>query len=262
MIKCEEITVKFEDYNSSFTALDRVSLEIHEGEFLCIVGHSGCGKTTLLRVLAGLQKVTSGTASIDGKEITGPGTDRTVVFQQYSLFPWMTAKKNILFGLEQAYPGEDRKKLAAVAQEYLEKVDMADAASKYPYQLSGGMRQRIAIARALAIDADILLLDEPFGALDARSRASLQQLLLDLWDGGEKKKTVIFVTHDIDEAILLGDRVLFMSPGRIESEVAVNFARPRIKETLMHEEGYCCIRRGLVDQFYEDKGGCCSEIHN
>ena len=248
-IDVDDLTVAFQDRNSRYTALDHVSFRIEEGEFVCLVGHSGCGKTTLLRVLSGLQKKTGGSVRIDGKEVTGPGSDRTVVFQQYSLFPWMTAKRNVMFGLEQAQRGK-RRETATIADYYLEQVGMKDAADKYPFQLSGGMRQRVAIARALAIDADIILLDEPFAALDAKSRKSLQALLTGLWER-EKKKTILFVTHDIDEAILLSDRILFMSPGRVSASITVGLDRPRQKEQLTGETCFCSIRKELVDLFYE-----------
>ena len=250
-IRARDLTVTFSDRNNIFTALDHVSFNIEEGEFVCLVGHSGCGKSTLLRVLSGLQEKTSGSVTIDGEEIIGPGSDRTVVFQQYSLFPWMTARKNIIFGLEQARPKESRETLGRIADQYLARVGMTEAANKYPFQLSGGMRQRVAIARALAIDSEIILLDEPFGALDEKARTSLQQLLTELWEKGEKKKTILFVTHDIDEAILLSDRILFMSPGHIEATIPVDLPRPRSKTSLTGEQCFCGLRRDLVNLFYE-----------
>ena len=249
-IDVQDLTVVFEDQNQTFTALDHVSFLIEEGEFVCLVGHSGCGKSTLLRVLSGLQKKTSGSVTIAGKDVTGPGPDRTVVFQQYSLFPWMTARQNILFGLEQAKKGTPKRELEEIASSFLSKVEMTEAADKYPFQLSGGMRQRVAIARALAIDSEIVFLDEPFGALDEKTRTSLQQLLTELWEK-EKRKTILFVTHDIDEAILLSDRILFMSPGKIETSVPVNLERPRIKGQLTGESCFCSIRKELVNLFYD-----------
>lgn len=249
-IDVHDLTVVFEDQNQTFTALDRVSFSIEEGEFVCLVGHSGCGKSTLLRVLSGLQKKTSGSVTISGKDVTGPGPDRTVVFQQYSLFPWMTARQNILFGLQQANKGSSKRELEETASSFLSKVGMSEAADKYPFQLSGGMRQRVAIARALAIDSEIIFLDEPFGALDEKTRTSLQQLLTELWEKGERK-TILFVTHDIDEAILLSDRILFMSPGRIETSVPVDLDRPRVKGKLTGETCFCSIRKELVNLFYD-----------
>lgn len=249
-IQATNLTVTYRQNNEIFTALDNVNFTIEDGEFVCIVGHSGCGKSTLLKVLSGLMLPDSGEVTIDGKIIEGPGTDRTVVFQQYSLFPWLTAKKNIIFGLEQAFPERHKKKLEKIADEYLIKVGMEDAANKYPFQLSGGMKQRIAIARALAMDSEILLLDEPFGALDTKVRSSLQKLLAELWQSGEKQKTIVFVTHDIDEAILLADRILFMKPGKIVDSVDVPFERPRSEHTMVNTENFCCLRKTLVDLFY------------
>lgn len=210
-----------------FRALDDLNVKIEEGEFVCILGHSGCGKTTLLRLLSGLQEPTVGTVCLDGHPMAGPGPDRAVVFQNYALFPWMSAKKNVQFGIRQARRSLSRPAAAELAMSYLDMVEMADAADKYPYQLSGGMRQRVAIARALAMDAEVLLLDEPFGALDAKIRLELQQLLESLWCSGEKRKTVIFVTHDIREAALLASRIIFMEPGKIVADIPVDLPRPR-----------------------------------
>lgn len=249
-IQATNLTVTYKHNNEIFTALDNVNFTVEDGEFVCIVGHSGCGKSTLLRVLSGLMTPDSGDVTIDGKTVEGPGTDRTVVFQQYSLFPWLTAKKNIVFGLEQTFPGRHKTDLEKIADEYLVKVGMKDAANKYPFQLSGGMRQRVAIARALAMDSEILLLDEPFGALDTKARSSLQELLAELWQSGEKQKTIVFVTHDIDEAILLADRILFMKPGEIVGSVDVPFERPRIQHSMVNTENFCCLRKTLVDLFY------------
>lgn len=249
-IQATNLTVTYKQNNEIFTALDNVNFTIEDGEFVCIVGHSGCGKSTLLRVLSGLMTPDSGDVTIDGKTVEGPGTDRTVVFQQYSLFPWLTAKKNIVFGLEQTFLGRHKTDLEKIADEYLIKVGMKDAANKYPFQLSGGMRQRVAIARALAMDSEILLLDEPFGALDTKARSSLQELLAELWQSGEKQKTIVFVTHDIDEAILLADRILFMKPGEIVGSVNVPFERPRRQHSMVNTENFCCLRKTLVDLFY------------
>ncbi len=250
-IKGTDLTVTFEGRDGSYTALDHISFEIDEGEFVCIVGHSGCGKTTLLRTLSGLQEKTSGSVTIDGTEITGPGPDRTVVFQQYSLFPWMTARKNIMFGLRQARPDLTKGEMEQTADAFLQEVGLPEEGGKFPFQLSGGMRQRVAIARALAMDSDTILLDEPFGALDERTRDSLQELLIGLWSGSDRKKTVVFVTHDIDEAILLADRIIFMKPGRIGAVIDIPLQRPRNKQSLTGETCFCGIRKQLVDLFYE-----------
>ena len=226
-ILIRDLSFRYKDSRQRRPVLDRVGLEIRDGEFLCIIGASGCGKSTLLRILAGLEKPDSGSLLLNGRPVSGPGADRMIVFQDYALFPWMSAKRNISFAAKQARHISGRE-AEQIAEQFLEKVGMAEAGQLYPYQLSGGMRQRVAIARALAMDTDILLLDEPFGALDAKVRAQLQELLLELWHNeGGRQKTVVFVTHDIHEAVLLADRVVFMRPGTIEREMRIDIPRPR-----------------------------------
>ena len=228
-------------------ALHGVDLSIADGEFVCVIGQSGCGKSTLLRLLAGLDMPDGGEISIGGQPVEGPGADRMIVFQDYALFPWLTAEKNISFALSRAkrVPRAEAKRTAA---EYLQKVGMAQAADYYPCQLSGGMKQRVAIARALAMDTDILLLDEPFGALDAKIRASLQELLLELWtNDGRKKKTVVFVTHDINEALILADRIVYMQPGKIAGELRIDIPRPR--RNVESSEEFGAYRRTLMRLF-------------
>ncbi len=207
--------------------LQALSFVVEEGEFVCLVGPTGSGKSTLLRLLAGLSFPQSGEVRIDGRLVTGPGPDRSVVFQRYPLFPWMTAWKNVQFGIQQAKPGLGRHAARWLAKEYLSRVGMLDQAEKLPCQMSGGMCQRVAIARALAMDADILLLDEPFGALDARSREGLQTLLEGLCTGQGRRKTVLFITHDIREAVFLADRILFLGGGQELLEFSVRLPRPR-----------------------------------
>lgn len=231
-------------------ALDSVNLSIQEGEFVCVLGYSGCGKTTLISLLAGLIQPTSGSISLYGKPLTGPGTDRAIVFQHYSLFPWMTAIQNVLFCLKQARPALSKQQAKQIAEDYLRQVGMWDARHKFPYQLSGGMKQRVAIARALAMDSQILLLDEPFGALDAKKRYELQQLLEQLWFNDHRQKTVIFVTHDIEEAILLADRIVFMRPGKIEAEFIIPYSRPRNREQILHSTSYEELKAQLISLFY------------
>jgi NitT/TauT family transport system ATP-binding protein len=206
-------------------ALKGIELDIHEGEFVCLLGPSGCGKSTLLNALAGFQPPTRGRLEVDGREITKPGPDRGMVFQEYALFPWMTVAKNIAFGLE-------IKKLpkAEIAQRVdmlLDKLHLSDFRDRYPKDLSGGMRQRVAIARVLALDSPILLMDEPFGALDALTRRTLQDELLRIW--AEFRKTIVFVTHSIEESIYLADRIVVMTyrPGTIKRDVCVALPRPR-----------------------------------
>jgi len=197
----------------SHDVLASVNLKIAESEFICIVGASGCGKTTLLNMIGGFDRPTSGTVLIDGKEVGGPDPKRIKIFQEYALFPWRTALGNVCFGLEAK--GVKRREAAEIAMEYLELVGLKEARHKFPYQLSGGMRQRVAIARALAVEPDILLMDEPFGALDAFSRYRLQDEILRIWE--DRRPTIVFVTHDIDEALHLATRVVVMkaNPGRI-----------------------------------------------
>jgi len=204
---------------SSFVALDDVSLEVRAGEFLVLVGPSGCGKSTLLDVLAGLTQPSSGRVLIDGKPITGPARDRGVVFQQYALFPWLTALDNVAFGLEIAGLGRSERRAKAAA--YLDLVGLSAFAKHYPHEMSGGMKQRVAIARSLAYEPEVLLMDEPFAALDAQTRETLQEELVDIWR--RTGKTIVFITHGIDEAVVLGQRVAVMTsrPGRIKQIVDI-----------------------------------------
>lgn len=237
----------YKNARQKIEALHGVDLSVADGEFVCVIGQSGCGKSTLLRLLAGLDMPDGGEISIGGQSVEGPGADRMIVFQDYALFPWLTAEKNISFALSKAkhVPRAEAKRTAA---EYLQRVGMSKAADYYPCQLSGGMKQRVAIARALAMDTDILLLDEPFGALDAKIRASLQELLLALWtnDCG-KKKTVVFVTHDINEALILADRIVYMQPGKIAGELRIDIPRPR--RNVESSEEFGAYRRTLMRLF-------------
>ncbi|MDR1796031.1 MAG: ABC transporter ATP-binding protein [Clostridiales Family XIII bacterium] len=210
------------------TALKDVTLGVHKGEFLSIVGPSGCGKSTFLYVLAGLIKKTSGAAYIDGEEITGPALNRGIIMQQYALFPWRTVQKNVEYGLEvKKLPKQER---ARVADEFIELVGLSEFSNRYPYELSGGMKQRIAIARALAYDPEVLLMDEPFAAVDEQTRGFLHAELLRIWE--KTNKTILFVTHSIDEAIFLADRVAIMSasPGTIREVLDIDLPRPRSEE--------------------------------
>lgn len=205
--------------NQDFVAVDNVSLDVREGEFMVIVGPSGCGKSTLLDLLAGLTKPTSGQILLDNKPIVGPALDRGIVFQQYALFPWLTSLGNIEFGLEaKGIPAKERRE---IARHFLDLVGLSGFENRHPNELSGGMKQRVAIARSLAYDPDVLLMDEPFAALDAQTRESLQTELLRIWE--KSKKTIIFITHGIDEAVYLGQRVAVMSswPGRIKEIIDI-----------------------------------------
>lgn len=235
--------------------LRNITFTAAAGDFICLLGPSGCGKSTLLRLLAGLDSPTSGSITLDGKPTSGPGLDRGVVFQDYSLFPWMTAGQNVVLALEQAFPGKKKSEYREAAAGYLELVGLPDASDKLPGQLSGGMRQRAAIARAFAINSPVLLMDEPFGALDAITRARIQDLLLQLWQQKEgERKTVYFVTHDVEEAILLANRivVLGLNPGSIKGVFDVNLPRPRIRQELYLKESFLVLRDKLVSVLHEN----------
>lgn len=206
-------------------ALSDINLDVADKEFVCFIGPSGCGKTTLLRITAGLEKPDSGTLTVNNEPITGPGPDRGMVFQEYSLFPWRTVLKNITFSLElKKIPKSEREK---IARDFLEVVGLSKFADSYPHELSGGMKQRVAIARALVNDPDVLLMDEPFGAVDAQTRNRLQHELLNIWE--KKKKTVLFITHSVDEAVFLADKVVVFTarPGRIKEVINIDLPRPR-----------------------------------
>lgn len=235
-------------------ALNDVSLTVKENEFVCVVGPSGCGKTTLLNIIAGLESYDSGTVKINGENVIGPGPDRAVIFQQYALFPWMTVKKNIEFAMKfLRHPVEVEKKKQkngevtkvikhvkytraekeAMEKHYLKMVDLEEFENAYPSRLSGGMKQRVAIARSYVTNAEVLLMDEPFGALDAQTRAQLQEDLLKTW--AQERKTCLFITHDVEEAVLLATRVVIMSarPGRIKKIIDIDLPYPRNQETKM-----------------------------
>ena len=204
-------------------ALDRVSFTVSDGEIVALIGPSGCGKTTALRVAMGLDPSSSGRVTVDGREINGCGHDRGMVFQHAELLPWFTAMQNVMFGLEMK--GMRGQPLRATAEKYLELVGLTSSRNRRPHQLSGGMKQRVGIARALAIDPSVLLMDEPFGALDAQTRESLQAELLDIH--ARTKKTILFVTHDLDEAVLIADRIIVMKDGRVAEIMTVPLTRPR-----------------------------------
>jgi nitrate ABC transporter ATP-binding subunit len=219
------VTKRFAVGDDEVEALAPVDLAIPGGEFVCMIGASGCGKSTLLRIIAGFEEPTTGEVAIDGKPVTGPGSDRGMVFQDYALFPWMTVRQNISFGPRQRHLG--REEIDRTTDEFVRMVGLERFADRYPNQLSGGMKQRVAIARVLANNANILLMDEPFGALDALTREQLQNELLQIWK--RTGVTTIFVTHSVEEAVLLADRVLVMSagPGKIDSDFRIDLPRPR-----------------------------------
>ena len=239
----------FNTRNGEMVALNGVTLDIHENEFICVVGPSGCGKSTLLNIIAGLSEPTSGAVYCDGKKVTGTGTERGVVFQQYALFPWLTVKKNVRFALEMR--GVKGAEADELAMQYLEKVDLVKFADHYPKELSGGMKQRVAIARAYAAEPEVLLMDEPFGALDAQTRTQLQSELLETWE--KDRKTCFFITHDVDEAIILAQKVIIMSarPGRIKEIVDITIPYPRTQETKMSPE-FLELKNHIWSQVYHE----------
>ncbi|HEY3491185.1 MAG TPA: ABC transporter ATP-binding protein [Candidatus Deferrimicrobiaceae bacterium] len=232
-----------------------IDLSIPEGQLVALLGPSGSGKTTLLRLLAGLERPTEGRVSWKGREIGEPGIERGVVFQDYSLFPWMKVSDNLVLAIRKAFPGKPRAEQLALAEDYLEMVGLSGSASKYPYQLSGGMQQRGAIARALAIGSPVLLMDEPFGALDPLNRIRLQDLLAEVREAAQPRKTILFVTHDVDEAIFLGDRVVVLgaSPGRVIADLPVSHHRgvsPRDRRAAIGE--FRSLREQISDLYRED----------
>lgn len=224
-IRIEKVSKVFSTGGREVAALDDISLDIRAGEFICLLGPSGCGKSTLLNAVAGFSPPTSGLVQVNGETVRAPGPDRGMVFQEYALFPWMTVEKNIAFGLEIRNQG--RAQIAGKVDALLEMLRLQDFRDRYPKDLSGGMRQRVAIARVLALDSPVMLMDEPFGALDSLTRRNLQDELLRIWM--EFKKTIVFVTHSIEESIYLADRIIVMTyrPGRIKKDVGVAMPHPR-----------------------------------
>ena len=225
----KDVKKVYEGRNGPVVALNGANLEIQDNEFICVVGPSGCGKSTLLNILAGLLEPTSGEILVDGKPVEGTSVDRGVVFQQYALFPWLTVKKNVEFGLK--LQKKSKEECEAIAMKYIKMVGLEKFTNSYPKELSGGMKQRVAIARAYAVNPSLLLMDEPFGALDAQTRTQLQTELLKTWE--EEKKTCFFITHDVEEAILLASRVVVMSarPGRIKEVIDIDIPYPRDQES-------------------------------
>jgi len=233
----------------SVTALQDISFEIKDREFAVLVGTSGCGKSTILRLVAGLLPPSDGRVLLDGRAVSGPGPERGMVFQSYTLFPWLTVQQNVEFGPR--LRGTPSAKRASVASHYIASVGLTGFENVYPKELSGGMMQRVAIARALANDPEVLLMDEPFGALDAQTRSLMGELLLRVW--GETSKTVLFVTHDIEEALFLGDRVFVMTarPGRIREEIQVPLPRPRTVDMLTSDV-FVGLKRQVMGSIREE----------
>ncbi len=249
-MKAREVALRVDALGKTFrlpsgaitTALRGIDIVTHRREFLCVVGPSGCGKSTFVRILAGLDTATTGSVQVDGRAISGPGADRGMVFQGYTLFPWLSVLKNVMFGLQEQ--GESRRSAEREAREWLSLIGLEKFADAYPHQLSGGMKQRVAIARALATRPRVLLMDEPFSALDAQSRARMQAYLLEIWR--KIDITIVFITHDLDEATLLADRILVLSahPGEIAELIEVPVPRPRHIEQ-MQEPAFRATRARL-----------------
>jgi NitT/TauT family transport system ATP-binding protein len=234
ILEVQGLTKVYRSQQGETTALSNVSFKTHRREFVCVIGPSGCGKSTLIRILAGLEGYSGGQVLLDGKPVTGPGRDRGMVFQGYTLFPWLTVRKNVMFGLEMN--GLPHDEAAREADLWLELVGLEKFAKAYPHQLSGGMKQRVAIARALVNQPRILLMDEPFGALDAQTRCKMQSHLLDIWRNVDV--TILFITHDLDEAIYLADRILVLkaNPGEVQELIEVPVPRPRNVDQLFSPE--------------------------
>jgi NitT/TauT family transport system ATP-binding protein len=226
----ENVSKRFVTGHNKVHTLDRVSLEFHKGEFVCILGPSGCGKSTLLNIIAGLEKASEGRIVLDGKEVKGAGPDRAVMFQESALFPWLRVIDNVEFGMKMA--GVPKKERREIALKYLKMVHLTKFQNSFVHELSGGMKQRVALARALTLDSEVLLMDEPFAALDSQTKNILQLELQHIW--WETKKTVVFVTHNVEEAVLLADRVIVMSanPGAVKKSFPIQLARPRQLESV------------------------------
>ena len=248
-VESANLTRRFMTRGTGLTVFEDINFGIEKGEFVCIIGHSGCGKSTIMNILAGLDAPTEGAIFMEGREIAGPALERGVVFQNYSLLPWLTALKNIQFAVQSRWPEWSKEQVIEHCHKYLRLVGLTDGAEqRKPSELSGGMRQRVSIARAFAIEPKLLLLDEPFGALDALTRGNIQDELLKIW--GETHQTVFMITHDVDEAILLADRILLMTNGpyaRIAESVKVDIERPRERAGIVHDPAYYPVRNHLVD---------------
>lgn len=249
MLGIENLGKVFDSNKGPVIALEDINLNVEQGELAVIVGPSGCGKSTLLNIVAGLENETSGRAVLEGSPISGPSADRGMVFQSYTLFPWLTVRKNVEFGLrlKGVAPAERRE----IARKYIDLVGLGEFENALPKELSGGMKQRVAIARVLANNPVMLLMDEPFGALDAQTRLLLQELLLDIWR--KERTTILFITHDIDEAILLADNVYIMSrrPGRIKARIPVDLPRPRDHKNTLTPE-FAAVKSRIMELLWEE----------
>jgi NitT/TauT family transport system ATP-binding protein len=245
-IKFENITCDFQTEIGPLRVVENISLDIHENEFICVVGPSGCGKTTLMNIVAGFVRPTEGRVTLDGKTIDGPGRDRGVIFQEYGVFPWLTVEQNVLFGLKLSASKTPANETEAVCRKYLELMGLTDFAKVFPKTLSGGMRQRLAIARAYAAQPEFLLMDEPFGALDAQTRSKMQNLLLEVLQ--QEGKTVMMITHSVEEAVYLASRIVVVTarPARIKEIIEIPFGYPRT-ENLHESPEFIAIKARVRD---------------
>jgi nitrate/nitrite transport system ATP-binding protein len=248
-LSIQNVSKAFDTPAGRIIAIRDINLDVRHGEFIALIGHSGCGKSTLLNIVAGLSEQTSGEVILNGQPIKGPGPDRGVVFQNYSLLPWLSVRDNVFEAVDAVYQNKPRHEKQALTDDFLQKVGLAGHRDKRPSQISGGMKQRVAIARAFATHPKVMLLDEPFGALDALTRRSLQEELLKMWTGDNQTETVLMVTHDIDEAIYLSDRIVVMTNGpeaAIGEIIEVNLPRPRDKRAILHTPEWTNIKERLL----------------
>ena len=251
LLRFEQLGLTYPTPKGPYPVLENVNLEVRAGEFICVIGHSGCGKSTLLNTVSGFAKPTSGQVLLNGQPIQRPGPDRMVVFQGYALLPWLTAYENVYLAIDSVKPELSERQKREIVSDHLQLVGLGTAAEKLITQLSGGMKQRVAIARALAIRPEVLILDEPFGALDAITKEELQEELLSIWN--TQKCTVLMITHDIDEALFLADRLVMMSNGPaagIGEVLNIDFARPRSREDIMEDPRYYELRNTALDFLY------------
>lgn len=247
-VEVQGLSRRYPAKEGEITVFEDANFGIEKGEFVCIIGHSGCGKSTILNILAGLDSASDGFVLMNNKEVAGPSLERGVIFQNYSLLPWRSALKNITFGVQARFPNWSKEEVIQHSMKFLGLVGLKGVEHRKPSQLSGGMRQRVSIARAFATQPKLLLMDEPFGALDALTRGVIQEELIKIWN--ETHQTVFMITHDVDEAILLADRILLMTNGpyaRIAESVKVSIPRPRERNTIIHDPAYYQIRNHLVD---------------
>jgi len=251
LLRFEGLGKTYPTPNGPYPVLADINMDVQQGEFICVIGHSGCGKSTLLNMVSGFATPTSGAVLLNGKPIEKPGPDRMVVFQGYALLPWLTAYENVYLGIDSVKPTLEKSQKHQITMEHLELVGLTTAAEKKITQISGGMKQRVAIARALAIRPEVLILDEPFGALDAITKEELQEELLKIWN--TQKCTVLMITHDIDEALFLADRLVMMTNGPaagIGEVLTIPFARPRSREDIMEDPLYYEMRNQALDFLY------------